>query len=255
MWNNLSRKLPSGNAIWRVHFTCTRWTELLGAPLFTGRKMDAILADRWFVVLNLRLPSDAYHCCQSMTRLFCSRHHSAHLKWCTQSVVVHLALIILLLKLTTSYWGKVLVSSPIWTFLMFSGSRPAYLWRRAGWVYAALPRGTVCFFSVRRRYTAALHQQLLLRSPTFATADSAVSLVSNVWSSANNSPCPTGLAAYRQAAWDRPVISTERQELMKSKQRRRSSTTAGGNISQQRLATRSAALRMWITTRWSCHTL
>ena len=55
--------------------------------------------------------------------------------------------------------------------------------------------------------TAALQQQLLLRSPTFATADAAVSLVSNVWSSAHNSPCPTGLVAYRQSAWDRPVIT------------------------------------------------
>jgi len=63
--------------------------------------------------------------------------------------------------------------------------------------------------------TAALQQQLLLRSPTFATADAAVSLVSNVWSSAHNSPCPTGLAAYN-AAWDRPVITTERQQLMNS---------------------------------------
>ena len=54
--------------------------------------------------------------------------------------------------------------------------------------------------------TAALQQQLLLRS-TFATADAAVSLLSNVWSSAHNSPCPTGLVAYRQSAWDRPVIT------------------------------------------------
>ena len=57
--------------------------------------------------------------------------------------------------------------------------------------------------------TAALQQQLLLRSPTVATADAAVSLVSNVWSSAYNSPCPTGLAAYRQSAWDRPVITAD----------------------------------------------
>jgi len=62
--------------------------------------------------------------------------------------------------------------------------------------------------------TATLQQQLLLRSPTFATADAAVSLISNVWSSAHNSPCPTGLAAYRQSAWDRPVITAERQQLM-----------------------------------------
>ena len=63
---------------------------------------------------------------------------------------------------------------------------------------------------------AALQQQLLLRSPTVATADAAVSLVSNVWFSAHNSPCHTGLAAYSQSAWDRPVITAERQQLMNS---------------------------------------
>ena len=94
--------------------------------------------------------------------------------------------------------------------------------------------------------TAVLQQQLLLRSPTFATADAAVSLVSNVWFSAHNRSCCFQTISVGQASDYCRTTATDEQ----SKQRRRSSTTAGGDISsQQRLATCSAALRMWITTR------
>jgi len=79
--------------------------------------------------------------------------------------------------------------------------------------------------------TDVLQQQLLLHSPTVATADTAVSLAKNIWSSAAlNSPLPTGLSAHKQSTWDKPVIGLE---LDKSQQSGRPSTAPSDNISPQ----------------------
>jgi len=74
---------------------------------------------------------------------------------------------------------------------------------------------TVCF-SASAAGTEALQQQLLLRSPTAIIADTTVSWVRNAWSSAANNPCTTGLAAYKQSTWDKPVVASDRLDLTNS---------------------------------------
>ena len=64
--------------------------------------------------------------------------------------------------------------------------------------------------------TAALQQQLLHRSPSVVATDASVTWVMNIWTSTHNKPCPTGLAAYKQSAWDKLVSASERLELMDS---------------------------------------
>ena len=43
-----------------------------------------------------------------------------------------------------------------------------------------------------------------------------VDRVKNMWSSAHTCPCPEGAAAHKQSAWDTPVVTAERKELMKT---------------------------------------
>ena len=37
-----------------------------------------------------------------------------------------------------------------------------------------------------------------------------------MWSSDHNCPCPEDVADHKQSAWDTPVVTAERQELMKT---------------------------------------
>ena len=76
--------------------------------------------------------------------------------------------------------------------------------------------GTICFFSIRRKYRRSPAAAVTSQSDV-ATTDTAVSLAKNIWSSAVHSSLPpTGLSAHKQSAWDKPVMASERLELNNS---------------------------------------
>jgi len=64
--------------------------------------------------------------------------------------------------------------------------------------------------------TETLQLQLLRHSLAATTTDRAVDTVKNMWFSDHTCPCPEGVAAHKQSAWDTLVVTAERQELMKT---------------------------------------
>ena len=69
------------------------------------------------------------------------------------------------------------------------------------WAPAAFLACAACTETLQRH-------QLLLRGPAAATVDASVTLMMDMWSSACNLPCATGVAAHKQSVWDKPVIAS-----------------------------------------------
>jgi len=64
--------------------------------------------------------------------------------------------------------------------------------------------------------TETCQQLLLLCSATVGSTDPTVTSVRTIWSSVHGLPCPSGDIAHRQSAWDKPVITSEREILTSS---------------------------------------
>jgi len=61
--------------------------------------------------------------------------------------------------------------------------------------------------------TETLQQQLLLRSGKAGTIDTTASSISDIWSSLYSVPRPSGAVAYKQSAWDKVAVASERETL------------------------------------------
>jgi len=77
--------------------------------------------------------------------------------------------------------------------------------------------------------TETLQQQLLLRNGKAGTIDTTASSISDIWSSLYSIPRPSGAVAYKQSAWDKVAVASERETLTNSL-----TTYVGGDSTTQR---------------------
>ena len=158
--------------------------ELLGAPLFTGRKMDALLADRCAELTTAidRLSLLSAHDALILFKTSFSAPKIIHTMRCSPCTNhPSLEAYDILLRKGISVIANLDLSDVHW----LQASLPV---KEGGLGVRRVTSLAPSAFLASAAGTAALQQQLLLRS-TFATADAAVSLVSNVWFSAHNRSC------------------------------------------------------------------
>lgn len=184
--------------------------ELLGAPLLKGKKMDEILANRCSELDTAlgRLSLLAAHDALILLKASFSAPKMLHTLRCSPcGNHPSLAVFDDLLRKGICAISNLDLSDPQW----LQASLPV---KDGGLGVRRVTSLAPSAFLASAAGTETLQLQLLRHSLAATTTDRAVDTVKNMWSSDHTCPRPEGVTAHKQSAWDKPVVTAERQELM-----------------------------------------
>jgi len=179
--------------------------ELLGAPLFAGKKMDDLLENRCSDLNTAisRLSMLSAHDALILLKMSFSAAKMLHTLRC--SPCVNHPRLVMFDSLLIKGIGTT-CNLDLTDIQCLQASLPV---KDGGLGVSRVSSLASSAFLASAAATDTLQQLLLFRSSIAGTTDASVSMVRDVWSTAYATDCPTGPAATKQSTWDRVATTSE----------------------------------------------